>query len=99
MAAGASFRNLRHVGEHLTKDVAISQRTHHMKIGTAIMVLPSQHPLRVAEYAAMVDSLSGGRLMLGVGRGYQPPEFQALAWPKKIPGKCSRSLSRLSAEP
>ena len=76
MAAGASFRNLRHVGEHLTKDVAISQRTHHMKIGTAIMVLPSQHPLRVAEYAAMVDSLSGGRLMLGVGRGYQPPEFQ-----------------------
>jgi len=64
------------LGNPLTMAAAISQRTHQMKIGTAIMVLPFQHPLRVAEDAALVDSLSGGRLMLGVGRGYQPPEFK-----------------------
>ena len=64
------------LGNPLTMAAALSQRTHRMKIGTAIMVLPFQHPLRVAEDAALVDALSGGRLMLGVGRGYQPPEFQ-----------------------
>ena len=63
------------LGNPMTMAAAISQRTHRMKIGTAIMVLPFQHPLRVAEDAALVDALSGGRLLLGLGRGYQPPEF------------------------
>ena len=38
-------------------------------------VLPFHNPLRLAESAAMVDILSGGRLDLGVGRGYQWSEF------------------------
>lgn len=63
------------LGNPMTLAAAISQRTHRMKIGTAIMVLSFQHPLRVAEDAALVDNLSGGRLLLGLGRGYQPPEF------------------------
>ena len=54
---------------------SVAERTRRMKIGTAIMVVPFQHPLRIAEDAAMVDALSGGRLLLGLGRGYQPPEF------------------------
>jgi alkanesulfonate monooxygenase SsuD/methylene tetrahydromethanopterin reductase-like flavin-dependent oxidoreductase (luciferase family) len=45
------------------------------------MVLPFQHPLRVAEDAALVDALSGGRLLLGVGRGYQVPAFDVFGVP------------------
>ncbi len=63
------------LGNPLLLAAAVAQRTKTMKIGTAIVVLPFQHPLRTAEDAATVDALSGGRLLLGVGRGYQPPEF------------------------
>jgi alkanesulfonate monooxygenase SsuD/methylene tetrahydromethanopterin reductase-like flavin-dependent oxidoreductase (luciferase family) len=63
------------LGNPLTLAAAISQRTRRMKIGTAIMVLSFQHPLRIAEDTALVDALSGGRVLLGLGRGYQPPEF------------------------
>jgi len=63
------------LGNPLLLAAAVAQRTRLMKIGTAVVVLPFQHPLRVAEDAAMVDALSGGRLLLGLGRGYQPPEF------------------------
>ena len=47
---------------------AIAQRTKHMKIGTAVQVLPLCHPLRLAEEVAIVDHLSNGRLIFGVGR-------------------------------
>ncbi len=70
------------LGNPLLLAAAVAQRTKTMKIGTAIVVLPLQHPLRVAEDAAMVDALSGGRLLLGVGRGYQPPEFKGFDVPQ-----------------
>ena len=70
------------LGNPLTFAAAIAQRTKRMKIGTAVMVLPFQHPLRVAEDAALVDAMSGGRLLLGVGRGYQPPEFHGFGVPQ-----------------
>src|SRR4029450_1022215 len=49
--------------------------TSHIRLGTAGAVLPFHSPLRLAESAAIVDLLSGGRLDFGVGRGYQPVEF------------------------
>jgi alkanesulfonate monooxygenase SsuD/methylene tetrahydromethanopterin reductase-like flavin-dependent oxidoreductase (luciferase family) len=55
---------------------AIAVRTERIRIGTAILVLPFGHPVRMAEEWAMVDVLSNGRVDLGVGRGYQPLEFQ-----------------------
>ena len=58
------------LGNPMTFASAIAQRTKRMLIGTAVMVLPFQHPLRLAEDAALVDALSGGRLLLGMGRGY-----------------------------
>ncbi len=64
------------LGNPMIFAASIAERTRKMKIGTAIMVVPFQHPLRVAEDAAMVDALSNGRLLLGLGRGYQPPEFE-----------------------
>lgn len=63
------------LGNPMIFAASVAERTRRMKIGTAIMVVPFQHPLRLAEDAAMVDALSHGRLLLGLGRGYQPPEF------------------------
>jgi alkanesulfonate monooxygenase SsuD/methylene tetrahydromethanopterin reductase-like flavin-dependent oxidoreductase (luciferase family) len=49
--------------------------TARIKIGTAVVTLPLANPLRVAENAAFVDILSGGRFVLGLGSGYRQYEF------------------------
>ncbi|MGV9303252.1 MULTISPECIES: LLM class flavin-dependent oxidoreductase [unclassified Nonomuraea] len=51
-------------------------RTERIRLGTGIVVLPLHNPVHVAEEAALVDVLSGGRLDLGIGRGYQSFEFE-----------------------
>lgn len=56
---------------------AVAERTRRLRLGTSIVVLPFEHPLRVAEDAAVVDTLSGGRLELGVGSGSDADEFAA----------------------
>ncbi len=48
---------------------AAIQRTHRIRLGPLVYVLPLHHPLRLYEEICMLDHLSGGRLMLGVGRG------------------------------
>lgn len=50
--------------------------TRRIKIGTAVVTLPLANPLRVAENAAFVDILSGGRFALGLGSGYRQYEFE-----------------------
>ena len=63
------------LGNPLMFGAAIAQRTERIKIGTAVMVIPFYDPVRLAEDAALLDNISGGRLMLGTGSGYQPKEF------------------------
>lgn len=53
-----------------------------MEIGTAIYVLPLQHPVEVAENFATLDALTGGRLVFGVAQGYRPAEFEAMGVPR-----------------
>ncbi len=48
---------------------AAAQRTKKIKLGPLVYVLPLYHPLRLYEEICMLDHLSQGRLMLGVGRG------------------------------
>ena len=54
---------------------AIGARTSRMRIGTNLMLLPLADPVRLAEDAAAVSILSGGRFDLGVGLGYRALEF------------------------
>jgi len=55
----------------------LAARTERLRLGTGIVVLPLHDPVHVAEEAAMVDLLSGGRLEMGIGRGYQSVEFES----------------------
>src|SRR5215211_4397075 len=59
----------------LLQALHIAERTKRLKIATAVLVLPIWHPLRVAEEVAVLDNLTNGRFICGVGRGYQPHEF------------------------
>lgn len=56
---------------------AAAQRTRRIRLGLGIVPLPYHHPLQIAERAATLDILSGGRLELGVGRGFSPKEYGA----------------------
>ena len=52
--------------------------TKRIRIGTAVVTLPLANPVRVAENAAFLDILSGGRFVLGLGSGYRKYEFDGL---------------------
>jgi alkanesulfonate monooxygenase SsuD/methylene tetrahydromethanopterin reductase-like flavin-dependent oxidoreductase (luciferase family) len=60
----------------LTFAAAVAGRTNRARIGTAVLIAPLHHPAKLAEEAALVDIVSGGRLDLGLGAGYRVPEYE-----------------------
>src|SRR5690242_1932708 len=59
----------------------LATQTKRLKLGCAFNVVPSWHPLRLAEDYAVADVLTGGRIVFGVGRGYQTREVETLGAP------------------
>jgi alkanesulfonate monooxygenase SsuD/methylene tetrahydromethanopterin reductase-like flavin-dependent oxidoreductase (luciferase family) len=59
----------------------LGARTSTLRLGTAVLVLPWHNPVLLAEQAATLDLLSGGRLDFGVGKGYRYNEFAGFAMP------------------
>ena len=71
------FNDYSFVPDNLQLMTHIAARHPHIDVGTAAVILPWHNPLRVAENAAVLDMLSGGRLRLGFGRGLARREFNA----------------------
>jgi alkanesulfonate monooxygenase SsuD/methylene tetrahydromethanopterin reductase-like flavin-dependent oxidoreductase (luciferase family) len=59
----------------------LAARTSTLRLGTAVLVLPWHNPVLLAEQAATIDLLSGGRLEFGVGKGYRHNEFSGFCIP------------------
>jgi alkanesulfonate monooxygenase SsuD/methylene tetrahydromethanopterin reductase-like flavin-dependent oxidoreductase (luciferase family) len=55
---------------------AVAQRTQRLRFGPLVYLLPLYHPLKLLEEICMLDQISRGRLMLGVGRGISPIQLR-----------------------
>lgn len=60
---------------------AVAARTDDIHIGSNIVVTPLYHPVWLANATAMLDVISEGRLICGLGVGYDPTEFEAMGIP------------------
>jgi len=67
----------------LTLLASMAGATRSIRLGTTSYLLTLRNPLQAAEQVAVLDQLSGGRLILGVGRGYAPEMLRAFHVPAK----------------
>jgi len=56
---------------------AMAARTRHIKLRTSVLLAPLYDLVKLAEDAAITQVISNGRLLLGIGAGYRPPEFES----------------------
>lgn len=75
------FTGWHQVSAPMTLLTWLAARTRTLRLGTAVMVLPWHNPVILAEQAATLDLMSGGRLDFGVGKGYRHSEFKGFAIP------------------
>jgi alkanesulfonate monooxygenase SsuD/methylene tetrahydromethanopterin reductase-like flavin-dependent oxidoreductase (luciferase family) len=59
----------------------LATQTRQLKLGCAFNILPMWHPLRLAEDYAFADVVTGGRVIMGVGRGYHTREVESFGAP------------------
>jgi len=91
------FRQLFMVEHHFTGQGQVSAsmtvlaylaaRTQHIRLGTAVVVLPWHNPVLIAEQVATLDLLTGGRVDFGVGKGYRKAEFDGFRIPIEEAGE------------
>ena len=55
---------------------AVASRTRDIRLATGVFILPLRHPIAVARSVITLDRVSGGRVILGIGVGWLPDEFQ-----------------------
>ena len=75
----------------------LGARTRTLRLGTAVIVLPWHNPVLLAEQAATLDLLSGGRLDFGIGKGYRYNEFAGFDVPMER-RSAVRGIARGAAE-
>jgi len=72
---------------------AVAQRTRRLRFGPLVYLLPLYHPIKLLEEICMLDQMSGGRMMLGVGRGISPIEMRYYGLdPEQTPGMYAEAL-------
>src|SRR3974390_2067560 len=87
------FTGFGQVSATLTLLTWIGARTRTLRLGTAVIVLPWHNPVLLAEQAATIDLLSGGRLDFGAGKGYRHNEFAGFCVPiEEADGRFNESL-------
>ena len=74
--AGTGERN-----EQLIELAFVAARTSQLKLVTSVMVIPHRPAVLAAKQLATIDTLSGGRVILGIGAGWMKEEFEALGLP------------------
>jgi alkanesulfonate monooxygenase SsuD/methylene tetrahydromethanopterin reductase-like flavin-dependent oxidoreductase (luciferase family) len=85
-----------YVPQPLMALAAVATRTERILLESNIVILPLYHPVQIAEQAAMVQFISRGRAILGVGLGYLPEEFASMSVPfRERAGRMEESLSLL----
>jgi alkanesulfonate monooxygenase SsuD/methylene tetrahydromethanopterin reductase-like flavin-dependent oxidoreductase (luciferase family) len=70
------FTGWNQVSSTLILLMALAMRTKTLRLGSAVMVLPWHNPVLLAEQAATLDLVSGGRFDFGIGKGYRHSEFK-----------------------
>jgi alkanesulfonate monooxygenase SsuD/methylene tetrahydromethanopterin reductase-like flavin-dependent oxidoreductase (luciferase family) len=73
------FTGWNQVSATLMLQACVAMRTTTLRLGTAVIVLPWHNPVLLAEQAATLDLVSGGRLDFGIGKGYRHSEFRGFA--------------------
>ena len=81
----------------LTASAILLGRTKRVRVGTAVVLAPLQHPLVIAEQSALLDQFSAGRFDLGLGRGgylkdYELLELDAARWDRE-PTAAARAVA------
>lgn len=90
-AEGMGFDSVWSIEHHFTEYTMVPDpvqflsymagHSRHIQLGTMVIVLPWHDPVRVAEQVAMLDVMSGGRMILGIGRGLGRVEFDGFRVP------------------
>jgi probable F420-dependent oxidoreductase len=76
----------------------LAATTKRVALGTSVLVLPYHNPVELAKYAASLDQMSGGRVILGVGAGAMTEEFEALGVPFRQRGALTNESMTIMKE-
>ena len=76
-----------HIYESIVTLAMVAAVTTRVRLGTSIIVLPMRNPVLFAKQAATIDAASGGRMIVGVGVGWNEPEYKNLSANFKNRGK------------
>jgi len=90
---GADFPRYGTIYESLTTLAWLAAKTERIRVGTSILVVPLRNAILTAKQAATIDNLTGGRLVLGVGLGWNQGEYAFVGadWRRRALVMTSRS--------